>query len=163
MKGSQTTGYTTRWWRGSRRGLGAGLDPRGQVGLRNRGAMKKPVTKKATVPYVGFSVIQETMTDGWVYGAITCYDHDSKGCRGGDGFVVAPDGSRAGLDWIVGPKPGRIRRVAPPDEGSWGVYEAVFAKPVFTTADLAREFRAILPEIKRTYERLHKPISKTGA
>jgi hypothetical protein len=123
--------------------------------------MKKPVTKKATVPYAGFSVVPETMTDGWVYGAITDYEHREKGCREGDGFVVAPDGSRAGLDWVVGSKPGLIRRVAPPDERSWGVYEAVFANPVFTTADLTREFRVVLPAIMRTYKRLHKPIAKT--
>jgi hypothetical protein len=117
--------------------------------------MKKLVTKKATMPYAGFSAVPETMTDGWVYGAITEFEHNSKGCRSGDGFVEAPDGSRAGLDWIVGSRPGRLRRVAAPDEKSWGVYEVVFAKPIFTTADLVREFRAVLPKIKRTHERLN--------
>lgn len=46
-------------------------------------------------------LVEATLADGWCYGAITqnpCPDHP-EGCVSGDGFVVAPDGSYAGLVW----------------------------------------------------------------
>ena len=45
--------------------------------------------------------IPETFTDGWMFGSYTRYA-DPKGCCDGDGFVIAPDGQRAELDWYVG-------------------------------------------------------------
>src|ERR1041384_8772115 len=55
--------------------------------------------------YHGFGLIEETRTDGWCYGAITAFDEDPNGCEDGDGFVVAPDATRAGLIWDVGDFP----------------------------------------------------------
>ncbi|MCW5549561.1 MAG: hypothetical protein KIT44_11415 [Opitutaceae bacterium] len=92
-----------------------------------------------------------------MYGAITVYDDDKSGCDSGDGFVEAPDGARAGLDWIVGKNPGRLRLVWRGDKDEWAIYEATFARPIFSTADLTREFRAILPAVKRKYWRLKTP------
>ena len=51
--------------------------------------------------YHGFVLVEETRTDGWCFGAITAFE-EPEGCKAGDGFVVAPDGSRAGLVWEVG-------------------------------------------------------------
>ena len=115
-------------------------------------------SKRNTRPiYHAFRTIPETLTDGWLFGAITVYE-DPDGCDSGDGFVVAPDGSRAGLDWRVGR--GKIRKIAPPDERQWGVYEVFFPRPIRTTADLAGHFRAVLPQIKKVYHALQNAATK---
>ena len=80
-----------------------------------RDYMKTPppsISRDKPVTYANFHLIPETRTDGWTYGAMTVYDDNQDGCREGDGFVEAPDGARAGLDWIVGKHPGRLRLVA---------------------------------------------------
>jgi len=55
--------------------------------------------------YHGFPLVEETRTDGWCYGAIAEFNQPechSDGCESGDGYVEAPDGSRAGLVWSAG-------------------------------------------------------------
>ena len=99
--------------------------------------------------YHGFSLIEETRTDGWCFGAITEYA-DPDGCEGGDGFVVAPDGSRAGLVWEVGTQ--EMEEVLAPDEGRWGVYAVWFPRAVRTVDDLAFNFRHVLPELQKKYK-----------
>jgi hypothetical protein len=51
--------------------------------------------------YHGFTLVPETLTDGWCLGAITRFD-DAEGSTWGDAFVIAPDRARAGLVWEVG-------------------------------------------------------------
>ncbi|WP_243449886.1 hypothetical protein [Neobacillus terrae] len=57
--------------------------------------------------YHRYPLVLETKTDGFIYGEIT--DHfdfdEEEGCTFGDGFVQAPNGSRAGLIWDVSEKP----------------------------------------------------------
>lgn len=104
--------------------------------------------------YGGFPLIEETRTDGWCYGTMMELG-DPAGCAEGDGFVEAPDGTRAGLDWVVR-KQVRIRRVFPPDRREWGIYEASFPEPVRTVEDLARNFRMILPRLKTIYAKARR-------
>ncbi|MBI5801660.1 MAG: 3-deoxy-8-phosphooctulonate synthase [Verrucomicrobia bacterium] len=98
--------------------------------------------------YHGFPLVPETTTDGWCLGAITEYA-DPSGCESGDAFVVAPDGSRAGLVWDVGE--GELMVICPPDNGRWGVFQVWFPKPTRDTADLVDCFRAILPALKQAF------------
>ena len=98
--------------------------------------------------YYGFPLILETETDGWIFGAITEY-RDESGCEGGDGFVVAPDGSRAGLVWEVGIA--EMSEVCEPTPDRWGVYSVGFLRPIKTTEDLVESFRHILPALKAKY------------
>lgn len=102
--------------------------------------------------YHGFVVVPETMTGGWAYGAITAFETDEPQHEG-DGFVVAPDGSRAGIAWAT--DTGDFYEILPPDDGRWGVYGVCFPKPVSCLADLVSNFRAVLPRIKQQYERVH--------
>jgi len=101
--------------------------------------------------YHGFRLIEETRTDGWCFGAITAFE-DPGGCDYGDGFVVAPDGSRAGLMWAFGDFP--IREAVAPDERRWGVYEVPFPKLVRTVEDLVECFRSVLPELQRIHRQV---------
>ncbi len=99
--------------------------------------------------YHGFNLVDETRTDGWCFGAVTDFE-DDEGCEWGDGFVVAPDGRRAGIVWEVGE--GEIQVVAPPDESRWGVYAVWFPRMVRTVDDLVFNFRQVLPELKKRYQ-----------
>jgi hypothetical protein len=99
--------------------------------------------------YHGFNLVDETRTDGWCFGAITEFE-DAEGCDWGDGFVVAPDGRRAGIVWEVGE--GDIPLVAPPEESRWGVYAVWFPRMVRTVDDLVFNFRQVLPELKKRYQ-----------
>ena|SRR5712664_4016558 len=101
--------------------------------------------------YHGFPLVKETMTDGWCFGVITEFENP-KGCECGDGFVVAPDGKRAGIVWDVGDDD--IRIIVPPNEVRWGVYAVSFPQKVKTVNDLVSNFRHILPELKKLYEEL---------
>ena len=101
--------------------------------------------------YHRFPLVPETMTDGWCLGAITEYE-DPDGCDSGDAYVVAPDGSRAGLVWDVGT--GKIGEICPPDKSRWGIYQVWFKRPVRTTDDLVAAFRTVLPELQGIYYRL---------
>jgi hypothetical protein len=105
--------------------------------------------------YHGFPIIEETLTDGWRFGAISAFE-DPDGCDIGDGFVVAPDSSRAGVMWAVGDFP--VREALAPDEQRWGVYEVPFPKLVRTVEDLVECFRSVLPELQR----IHREV-KRGA
>lgn len=103
--------------------------------------------------YSGFPLVNETETDGFVYGAITNYlDADEPdGCLTGDGFVQAPDTSRAGLVWQVGINE-EIETLIPPDDDRWGVYAVNFSLPVKTMEDLIYNFRRVLPQLKEKYQ-----------
>jgi hypothetical protein len=97
--------------------------------------------------YHGFPLIEETRTEGWAYGAITeVPDPDGKA---GDGYVVAPDGARAGLAWSVGSYP--TTRICPPDVDRWAVFAIAFPRRVQTMDDLVHCFRHVLPELRRLY------------
>ena len=98
--------------------------------------------------YYGFPLIAETYTDGWCFGAITEFE-DPDGCVSGDGFVVAPDGARAGLVWQVGAAP--IEAICLPEANRWGVWAVWFPEVVYTVADLVRNFRAVLPALQQRY------------
>jgi hypothetical protein len=102
--------------------------------------------------YHGFPVVPETLTDGWTYGAITEYDDDP---TSGDGFVVAPDGTRAGIAWSVGTHP--TRRIVPATRERWGVYSMAFPHAVHSVADLVDCFRHVLPELRRLHARATAP------
>ena len=102
--------------------------------------------------YHGFPLVDETRTDGWCYGAITAYEQEA-GCKEGDGFVVAPDGSRAGLVWSVGSFATEV--VCDPTPGRWGVYAIAFPHPIHNVDDLVDCFQAVLPELKRIHAKVH--------
>jgi hypothetical protein len=103
--------------------------------------------------YHGFVVIPETCTEGWCLGSITEFE-DPAGCTGGDAFVIAPDGSRAGLVWEVGSEP--LQEIIAPDSERWGVYAIWFPSPTRTIQDLVHNFRFVLPQLKEAYARARK-------
>ena len=102
--------------------------------------------------YHGFPIIPETELDGWVYGAISDFETDEPQTEG-DGFVVAPDGSRAGIVWATDTD--EFCEISPPSAGRWGVYGVRFPRPVGCLDDLVSNFRAVLPLFQKRYRELN--------
>ncbi len=113
--------------------------------------------------YYGFEIVLESETDGWYYGAISDF-LDPAGCTEGDAFVIAPDGTRAGLVWEVG-NVGLKEIVGPnwDEPKRWGVYQIGFDRPVKTLEDLVFNFRRILPELKRKHDEIFGEIRRRRA
>ncbi len=97
--------------------------------------------------YHGFVVVPETFTDGWVLGEITPF----LGEENGDGFVVAPDGTQAGLVWAVGA--GDFTEIMPATPQRWGVYAVWFPQAMQTADDLIANFRVVLPTLRAAHGR----------
>jgi hypothetical protein len=103
--------------------------------------------------YHGFPVVPETATGGWVYGAITSFQGIEPQTEG-DGYVIAPDGSRAGIVWATDTSD--FYEIAPPNEERWGVYGLRFPRPVTSLDDLVFNFRTVLPKLKERFAELRK-------
>ncbi|HSW97300.1 MAG TPA: hypothetical protein VLF89_05735 [Candidatus Saccharimonadales bacterium] len=104
--------------------------------------------------YAGFPLIHETETNGFIYGAISNFlefDTD-KGCQYGDGFIEAPDGTRAGLVWGVSGNT-NVQLMSGADEKRWGIYAIDFPKQMKTIEDLVYNFREVLPYLIEEYNK----------
>ena len=71
--------------------------PRRRV-LRRPNQPSSPA-RKVRPRTTGFVVLDDVSVDGFTLGKIT--DFEVEPCMEGDAFVIAPDGSRAGLVWEV--------------------------------------------------------------
>ena len=107
------------------------------------------IARPATAPaYYGFPLLPDSEKDGFVFGVITKSGTDAP-ASWGDAYVVAPDGTRAGIVWVM---KGPVTEVVfPPDPLRWGVYQFLFEHPVLSDADLIRNLHAILPRLKELY------------
>jgi hypothetical protein len=91
-------------------------------------------------------LIPASECDGWVLGYIGIPWPGPWPKRNGDLFVVDPQGNQAGLAWeSTGPD---IQPVDGPRPGRWGVFQVCFPYPVWSEADLIRNFHAVLPLLK---------------
>lgn len=99
--------------------------------------------------YHGFPVLAGSEVDGFLFGAIT-EPNRKEPASWGDAFVVAPNGSRAGIVWQAGE--GEAHVVCEPSPGRWGVYGFYFSRPVQSARDLIENLHSILPQLKAYYE-----------
>jgi hypothetical protein len=108
------------------------------------------LARPANAPvYHGFPILEESRTaDGWCFGTITDFD-ERGGSEFGDAFVVAPDNTRAGIIWQVGPP--NLEVCKPPDENRWGVFNVWVARAVRQTSDLVGQLQVWLPELRRRH------------
>ncbi|PAE42784.1 3-deoxy-8-phosphooctulonate synthase [Bacillus sp. 7884-1] len=105
--------------------------------------------------YSGFPLVMETEIDGFIYGEITDhfdFEDDEEGCTSGDGFVQAPNGTRAGIIWDVIDEP-YLSICIEPEKDRWGVYNVGFVRPIKTMDDLVYNFKTIFPLIKEAYNK----------
>ena len=104
--------------------------------------------------YYGFLLVEETRADGWCFGTISDFlePDAADGCHFGDGFLEAPNGSRAGIVWatdVVG-----VEEILPPESNHWGVWSVGFERPVQDLEDLLYNFRQVLPLLQEKYQRI---------
>ena len=95
--------------------------------------------------YYGFVVLDDVNVDGFALGKIT--DFEAEPCMEGDAFVIAPDGSRAGLVWEVHAPP-YFQEVRPIETGRWGVWGVGFCLPMNSRENARRNLASILPELR---------------
>jgi hypothetical protein len=95
--------------------------------------------------YYGFVVVGDVNVEGFTLGKIT--DWEAEHCDEGDAFVIAPDGSRAGLVWEVCDPPyfQEVRRI---EIVRWGVWGVGFRLPMNSRENARRNLESILPELK---------------
>ena len=99
--------------------------------------------------YHGFPVIEGAEAGGFRLGMIT--DFLSEPAAEGDAYVIAPDGSRAGLVWRSGCAP-YFEEIMAPGQDRWGVWAVGLALPM-TTSDEARAYlAALLPHLRPRWE-----------
>jgi hypothetical protein len=104
------------------------------------------IARPAGAPvYYGFVVLDDVNVDGFTLGKIT--DFEAEPCETGDAFVIAPDGSRAGLVWEVIDKP-YFREVRSIETSRWGVWGVGFSLPMNSRENARRNLESILPELK---------------
>jgi hypothetical protein len=99
--------------------------------------------------YHGFVVLDDVSVEGFTFGAIT--DFEAAPCDTGDAFVIAPDGSRAGLVWEVSAKK-YLEEVLPFEQDRWGVWAVSFPYPMNSRANARKNLVAVLPDLKARWE-----------
>jgi len=99
--------------------------------------------------YHGFLVVAESEVDGWLLGMITGFGAE------GDGFVIAPDGGRAGLVWTAegagyfqAGGSAFCTEVSGPDGRRWGVFAVGVPLPLRGPGDARVYLAALLPWLR---------------
>jgi hypothetical protein len=95
--------------------------------------------------YHGFVVLDDVVVDGFTLGKIT--DWEAEPCETGDAFVIAPDGSRAGLVWEVCDPP-YFQEVVSTESTRWGVWGVGFLLPMTSRENARKNLESILPQLK---------------
>ena len=104
--------------------------------------------------YHGF-VLTDPQVDGFRLGLISGTEDDA---AGGDAFIVAPDGSRAGLVWdrAVDPtevKPAQVYRYTP---DRWGVWAVRVPCSMSTEDDRLANLRELVIALRPKWEEWHR-------
>ena len=107
--------------------------------------------------YHGFAVLNDVAVDGFTLGAIT--DFETEACECGDAFVIAPDGSRAGLVWEVSAQ-SYFTEVLALEPNRWGVWGVSFQHPMSCRDDARQNLAAILPILKQKWEDWKKEFTQ---
>lgn len=89
-------------------------------------------TPKESPAYHGFTLLAGSEKDGFAFGVIT-EPRGAEPAQWGDAFVIAPDGSRAGIVWTAQGDPSPNVMIEP-EPGRWGVYGFRFDHPVCSAA-----------------------------
>lgn len=125
------------------KGCPLAVDPKAESGSSIEPAFIAP--PEGAPVYHGFVVLDDVTAEGFTLGKIT--DFEIEPCMEGDAFVIAPDGSRAGLVWEVYDSP-YFQEVRPIETDRWGVWGVSFRLPMNSRENARRNLESILPELK---------------
>ncbi len=98
--------------------------------------------------YHGFRIVDKVEVEGFKLGAISSFDG---GAQYGDAFIVAPDGSRAGLVWEVGPG-SDLRVILPFEKERWGVWGISFPRSIDNVDDVGTVLEKVVPLLRPRWE-----------
>ena len=87
---------------------------------------------------------------GFSFGLISDFFNDPTASDQGDGFVVAPDGARAGIVWKLD-KP-YVFRMVEDTNNRWGVWLAGIDEPLIDRESAERVFTGIVTELRPHWE-----------
>lgn len=99
--------------------------------------------------YHGFTILDEVDVDGFKLGMIT--DREAESSDRGDAFVVAPDGSRCGLDWEVFAER-RFEQVLGYSPDRWGVWYVAFPYAMDSRENARRNLAHVLADLRPKWE-----------
>jgi len=99
--------------------------------------------------YHGFPILDDVEVEGFKFGMITDFEAESSSM--GDAFVVAPDDSRAGLNWEVSDED-HFEEVLPIAATRWGVWAVRFPYPMDSHENVRRNLAAVLPRLRPKWE-----------
>jgi hypothetical protein len=99
--------------------------------------------------YHGFPLLEDVEVDGFRLGMIT--DFLAEPDTAGDAFVVAPDGSRAGIVWEAECSEPYFIEVRSPDLGRWGVWGVGLSVPLRSKEDARTYLAALVPELRQRW------------
>jgi hypothetical protein len=99
--------------------------------------------------YHGFRILEDVVEEGFTFGIIT--DFELQPADEGDAFVVAPDGSRAGLVWTKSDE-AAFEQLCGLEPGRWGVWGVSFPYPMESRENVRRNLRFVLPKLKEQWD-----------
>ena len=107
--------------------------------------------------YHGFPVLEDVAVDGFTLGMID--DWEAEPALEGDAFVLAPDGSPAGLMWYVilgedsyGRSPGEVSQASGFELDRWGVWHVNFPHRMDSQEHARMNLEAVLPLLRPRWE-----------
>jgi hypothetical protein len=109
--------------------------------------------------YHGFVVLDDVVVDGFTLGKIT--DWEAEPCETGDAFVIAPDGSRAGIVWEVCDSP-YFEAVMPIEAARWGVWGVSIPLPMTSRENARKNLEFILSRLKSRWMEWKSRFSGSG-
>lgn len=124
------------------------LDLRAETADSSRPAFMAP--PEGSPPFHGFSVLEDVCVEGFSWGGITDFEREP-GLESGDAFIVAPDGSRAGLEWRLDNETWLLE-MSPPNDRRWGVYLAGIERPLVDRASARAVLADLIPHLRPAWE-----------
>lgn len=100
-------------------------------------------------PYHGFLILDRVAVDGFRWGAITSVGPPPQ--KSLDGFIVAPDGSRAGAEWRQSPEP-YVLMLAEPTSIRWGVWRLGFVGEVVDEPTALAALTGVIGTLKARWD-----------
>lgn len=101
-------------------------------------------------PYHGFPLLDNVTASGFRLGMITNFLAFPE--TRGDAYVIAPDGSRAGLVWEETDRT-YFEQAGPISEERWGVWAAGFIYPMRSKGDARKNLETIVPGLRDAWQR----------